>query len=1791
MTEADPTNTTLYFDEESDRTETFYDEEAADEVPASLLRYFETSRSRAVLCERLILGHVDHEDEDEVFTELDCITDKDLDSQHQRQINSFIIPNNTGSSPSSHSPHSEEADSPDIKEVSGKHLTEEEQRMEEQSKGFKMERMRREEEEREEERRQIEKDFELELRRLQEAERVQQAQLELEAQRAQHRLEQEMFLQQEMLKSLKQRVEEESKRRFEEQAKFKLELQRRQEDRRQTELQQNTAIQIQTETFNSQIMYDDQGQTHGEKLHSITAKIDSLLTEDRINLECLKDTKSSIERQSIHKMVQNSNCASLTNLRPDLLCKNVNIGKVMNHEIKQAGAEVRKVPEVDKEQGFQLMQKNAVEFQNKIPNDCENNIGKHKAKCEEEEKVNCDEDQISFCKDENTRETEIKSQNGSNLVLHRNEKAMNRKQNTTEISCNFPPNSSKLKTNDGACDVKENTEEMSSKNEISLNASPNEPRIVQGRFSRSFVNTNTGEEEHSAINVSSIPLQHAFDTSLETIQNGCKNTTTSSTKQCYIMSSINALLNASTACQETPTNNCNSDKNQATTLKAEDRGDASLTNHTSADKLGNTSSNLQDNICGQNMIDKKDKNNEVNEVMVITDPSTQDSRSKSSNTVSNSTISPTSHNSSKNKSNEREETLHKMNIENDKFLNSVEDDTFTKTSNCEQTEFTKRQDTRQYADNTTPTNNCGENLKYDRKEDGCKMTNPSSNNRQNEPNARGQGNYNFSMQSCTSDLGNYKAKFSTISSSCDLGNEEADQKCNSKTTEEMDILKLVDEEGAQHARRNKDMFNFYNCQENTGEIVLIQTANTDADATKTKYDKNEVTQGKCCKNLSQSVSEQFTISNDIRKPSDLDTDQTILKSVFLDNVATENQKTTINKDNVSQSVHEDITFINQATTSFDSVQKAKPQHFGQDGGKVYCNKRLSSTQGGSTKKSVSLTNVVSSYLRQVKVKNNITVTSMDSQNLSDKIEVPVQDSRKENSNTVAILTTRTANKDNVPPSSSDFDTVFECSKDTMQHGNKNHNMDSMLGTYGENDISKKNSSQNSSETGANKDLSQFVERANSMKDQNYKNKTTPNSVNIDNQIDTEEDIKKKDLVETIDSDLQNLMAGAETSKHNSKKVAILKAVAEGESTTPVNYDAASVYEINQDNTDNVSTISGAIFSIEDGKGSQNNRLSQNRQAVSSETFASKLMLMEDSGWSGLCLPEETEQKRLKWMRECLPWSRLRAQTKRTIPGEMSRGPKRAAAAGIDHLPPLPPQTLLQNTGLTELTRLTTVHLEDLSSYNLSSLSSCPCLRSLTLRRCGLKALEHLNYLHRLCYVDVQENQVSRVDLENMKSLRVLRLGHNFLRSTRGLSGAVNLSVLDLSHNHITRIGGLESLMRLQTLSFRQNQLTSSSGLSALTSLMHLDLSCNHLNSVEGLDQCALLWSLDLRGNNLTQPPDLKNQVLLRDLHLDDNSLSSLHTLTQNWFPMIHQLTVAQNSLTELPSLSSLVSLQTLDLRFNCLSELSTVAESLRGCLFIRDISVEGNPLQQEPHWRSILQKSVLGLRTIDGLPTDSAPNPCSRPDPGSSSGLSPGLSSGLSPGLSLGPGPRLSVVSGTFFFLCQNQHHQSRELQARHRLEISATSSPLEELEICCRHLDEEFHLAQEQRLEHEYGEMSPVQERGEEGVAEEQGGEMEVQTEEESTEKHPLFLQPKNKGAAMRQKWTAPPADTEERERAAVVIQACWRGFRLRRRLRHALAETQSFDTGWDEGLEPLDLEEFVMDQVSLDGDWSLGF
>ncbi|XP_028814169.1 leucine-rich repeat and IQ domain-containing protein 1 isoform X2 [Denticeps clupeoides] len=624
------------------------------------------------------------------------------------------------------------------------------------------------------------------------------------------------------------------------------------------------------------------------------------------------------------------------------------------------------------------------------------------------------------------------------------------------------------------------------------------------------------------------------------------------------------------------------------------------------------------------------------------------------------------------------------------------------------------------------------------------------------------------------------------------------------------------------------------------------------------------------------------------------------------------------------------------------------------------------------------------------------------------------------------------------------------------------------------------------------------------------------------------------------------------------------------------------------------------------------------------------------------LPDSTEQKRLTWMLGCTSWSRLSMQNRRRTPAEtrQKRGSRRPPEPS---LPPLSVTTVLNSGPWDGLSQVTTVTLEDVPGCSLSTLSECSRLQSLTLRCCGLRALEGLSQCRELKYIDVQENSISYVDCENLTALHVLKLGRNQLTTIHGLNGAANLVELQLSYNHISSVSGLEYLKKLQSLWIDHNYITNTRDLKTLFTLLDLDCAHNHLTSAEGLNNCALLRTLRLAGNTLTEAPCLSNNVLLGELSLDNNSISSLEGLANCWLPLLHTLNLAQNSLTQLPLLCDFISLMTLDVSHNGLSELPNICESVHKCSQLREINLTGNPLLQEPNWRTSLLEAVPGLMLVNGQSAEPLLPPAD-------------------------PAPEGSVQA-----MCQVQWQQLLSLQQTHHTEISSCPSLLEaHHHLFSRHSKELFQLAEEHRYAHEYGDASVTQRRHQQTLPPEACSqnsrlrdtpitlpiqEPSIQTgptsdgppcspagshltcsafSEELDPPSPSTLSPaqipvrqkapwsksssspgsrhrtldlRNIAAAViQQHWcrhrsrksaspavTAPKADGKccvledaktgalmpeprDRDSAATVIQAMWRGFALRKRLSLALAAAQIEERV--DAFEEVDVDEFYFDE-----------
>ncbi|XP_052230384.1 leucine-rich repeat and IQ domain-containing protein 1-like [Dreissena polymorpha] len=324
------------------------------------------------------------------------------------------------------------------------------------------------------------------------------------------------------------------------------------------------------------------------------------------------------------------------------------------------------------------------------------------------------------------------------------------------------------------------------------------------------------------------------------------------------------------------------------------------------------------------------------------------------------------------------------------------------------------------------------------------------------------------------------------------------------------------------------------------------------------------------------------------------------------------------------------------------------------------------------------------------------------------------------------------------------------------------------------------------------------------------------------------------------------------------------------------------------------------------------------------------------------LPEPLEALRLRFMKDCHPWSKVSNEPWKLKGGVTQKPLRRPSAA--KKLPLLSEDVILQAAKVVSLKQVTTVELRDLPGNSLSPLGQCSGLKYLTLTQCNLVALDGLGQCKQLQYINCMENRIEYVDVRDLGQLQYVNLSHNRLSSLHGLDNCTNLRWLDVSYNNITRIGGMDSLRRLHTLLISHNQLISTSGLGATPTLQVIDMSHNHLPAIEDIDKLCLLLYLDVSSNNILQAAEFSNHVLLVELLLGDNSISMVNNLASVWLPLLLALRVQQNSLDSLPSFQNCLLLEDLDLSNNQLLDVANVKMGVKDCFYLQHLHLEDNPV-------------------------------------------------------------------------------------------------------------------------------------------------------------------------------------------------------------------------------------------------------
>ena len=164
--------------------------------------------------------------------------------------------------------------------------------------------------------------------------------------------------------------------------------------------------------------------------------------------------------------------------------------------------------------------------------------------------------------------------------------------------------------------------------------------------------------------------------------------------------------------------------------------------------------------------------------------------------------------------------------------------------------------------------------------------------------------------------------------------------------------------------------------------------------------------------------------------------------------------------------------------------------------------------------------------------------------------------------------------------------------------------------------------------------------------------------------------------------------------------------------------------------------------------------------------------------------------------------------------------------------------------------------------------------------------------------------------------------------------------LDLSHNKLVQLGGLQPFSSLVTLDLSFNKLLKLQGLPL--GIVRLNVSNNELTSLEGISTLPFLQELDASNNKVS-------------------------TIAMQRSSPILKLNLSHNRIASVLGLQNLPQLQTLELEQNYIKEVSDL-RPLTTCVKLSLLTLQGNPVSENPTYWSKISQMLPSLTSIDAIP-------------------------------------------------------------------------------------------------------------------------------------------------------------------------------------------------------------------------------
>ncbi len=240
---------------------------------------------------------------------------------------------------------------------------------------------------------------------------------------------------------------------------------------------------------------------------------------------------------------------------------------------------------------------------------------------------------------------------------------------------------------------------------------------------------------------------------------------------------------------------------------------------------------------------------------------------------------------------------------------------------------------------------------------------------------------------------------------------------------------------------------------------------------------------------------------------------------------------------------------------------------------------------------------------------------------------------------------------------------------------------------------------------------------------------------------------------------------------------------------------------------------------------------------------------------------------------------------------------------------------------------------------------------------------------------LRDLRVENKDIRNLKgietatNLEELRLHNNLISDLSPLAGLINLRHLDLDRNLVDDLSPLKGLTNLRSLQLAHNLVSDLSPLAGLVKLEWMGMTDNPLADLSPLSGLTNFQSFHSWGTPIVNPQALVGLPKLREINICGGEISDISFLASA--TGLRELYLVNNEISDISALAELTNLRRISLEHNEVSDLSPL-QDLKNLTWIdlRDNAISDvSPLSDVPNltWVDLSENNIMDVSSLTSL--------------------------------------------------------------------------------------------------------------------------------------------------------------------------------------------------------------------------------